>query len=80
MLKIATWNVNSIKARNDQLLAWLGKYSPDSLCLQKLKVEDAAFPLDAVREAGSAERLLQHFGQKSPGVRALDLGDLLGRS
>lgn len=52
MLKIATWNVNSIKARNDRLFAWLEKHSPDILCLQELKVEEAAFPHDAVREAG----------------------------
>ncbi|HET8938554.1 MAG TPA: exodeoxyribonuclease III [Polyangiales bacterium] len=52
MLKIATWNVNSIKARGDRLIAWLGRHAPDVLCLQELKVDDAGFPHAAVREAG----------------------------
>lgn len=52
MLKIATWNVNSVKARKDRLLDWLERESPDVLCLQELKVDAAAFPHEAVREAG----------------------------
>lgn len=52
MLKIATWNVNSIKARKDRLLGWLTREAPDILCLQELKVEEAAFPHEALREAG----------------------------
>jgi exodeoxyribonuclease-3 len=43
-MKIATWNVNSIKARIDRLLAFLARHSPDVLCLQELKLEAAAFP------------------------------------
>jgi exodeoxyribonuclease-3 len=45
MLKIATWNVNSIKARKDRLLAFLQRHSPDVVCLQELKVETEAFPI-----------------------------------
>jgi exodeoxyribonuclease-3 len=33
MLKIATWNVNSVKARQQRLLAWLARHNPDVLCL-----------------------------------------------
>jgi exodeoxyribonuclease-3 len=51
-MKIATWNVNSVKARKERLLAWLERHEPDVLCLQELKVVDEAFPADAVREAG----------------------------
>lgn len=51
-MKIATWNVNSIRARIDRLLAWLAKARPDVVCLQELKVTDAAFPYDAIRAAG----------------------------
>jgi exodeoxyribonuclease-3 len=51
-MKIATWNVNSIKARKERLLAWLAQHAPDVLCLQELKVEDASFPHDELRQAG----------------------------
>ncbi len=51
-MKIATWNVNSVRARLERLLAWLQKAQPDILCLQELKTQDAAFPHDAIREAG----------------------------
>ena len=51
-MKIATWNVNSIRAREERLIRWLGAHQPDVLCLQELKVQDADFPVDAVREAG----------------------------
>src|SRR5512139_42659 len=49
---IATWNVNSVRARLDRLVAFLGRFGPDVVCLQELKVPDAEFPFDAVRAAG----------------------------
>jgi exodeoxyribonuclease III len=51
-MKIATWNVNSIRMRKERLLAWLAARSPDVLCLQELKVEDDGFPYDEIRAAG----------------------------
>jgi exodeoxyribonuclease-3 len=51
-MKIATWNVNSIRARLERFLAWLERTQPDIVCLQELKVTDAAFPGDAIRAAG----------------------------
>ncbi len=51
-MKIATWNVNSVKARLTRLLAFLEREQPDALCLQELKCEADKFPWDAVREAG----------------------------
>lgn len=51
-MKIATWNVNSIRARQPRLLNWLAKHQPDVVCLQELKVTDEAFPFDAVHQAG----------------------------
>jgi exodeoxyribonuclease-3 len=51
-MKIATWNVNSVRSRMDRLLVWLNKHRPDILCLQELKVTDDAFPYDPIREAG----------------------------
>ncbi len=44
MVKIATWNVNSIKARIDALMAWLKGASPDIVLLQELKCLEADFP------------------------------------
>jgi exodeoxyribonuclease III len=51
-MKIATWNVNSIRARLEHVLRWLDLAKPDVLCLQELKVQDADFPAGALREAG----------------------------
>ena len=44
MLKIATWNVNSVRQRHDLLLDWLRRASPDIVCLQEIKCVDEAFP------------------------------------
>ncbi|HTJ41791.1 MAG TPA: exodeoxyribonuclease III [Kofleriaceae bacterium] len=52
MLKIATWNVNSIRARHDRVVAWLAAEQPDVLCMQEIKVEDAGFPRDSIEAAG----------------------------
>jgi exodeoxyribonuclease-3 len=43
-VRIATWNVNSLRIRLDQVLAWLAEESPDVLCLQETKVSDDLFP------------------------------------
>jgi exodeoxyribonuclease-3 len=51
-MKLATWNVNSIKARRDRLLRWLGTARPDVVCLQELKVTGDTFPEEALRDAG----------------------------
>lgn len=51
-MKLATWNVNSLKVRLPQVLAWLAEHQPDVLCLQELKMEDKAFPLAEIEAAG----------------------------
>ncbi len=51
-MKIATWNINSLNLRLPRLLGWLAANTPDVLCLQEIKLEDARFPADALREAG----------------------------
>ena len=51
-MKIATYNVNGIKARLPNLLEWLAREQPDVACLQELKALDAAFPEAELREAG----------------------------
>ena len=51
-MKLASWNVNSLKVRLPQLLDWLRQASPDVVCLQELKLEDAKFPRSALEAAG----------------------------
>ncbi len=51
-MKIATWNVNSVRARQERVLAWLDANAPDVLCLQELKVADDAFDAECFRECG----------------------------
>ena len=51
-MQIATWNVNSVKARLDLLTAWLKEARPDVVCLQELKCEDANFPAAPVEDLG----------------------------
>ncbi|MEE9392564.1 MAG: exodeoxyribonuclease III [Planctomycetota bacterium] len=51
-MRIATWNVNSIRTREKRLLAWLKEWSPDVLCLQETKVIDSVFPFEAITAAG----------------------------
>jgi len=51
-MKIATYNVNSIRRRLPIVLEWLEKHRPDVLCLQETKVQDSEFPVEALRDAG----------------------------
>lgn len=50
--KIATWNVNSLRVRLPQVLAWLATHQPDVLALQETKLIDDDFPLAAIHAAG----------------------------
>ena len=52
VVRIATWNVNSVTARLDRVLAWLESASPDVLALQELKCTDAAFPTTPISALG----------------------------
>jgi exodeoxyribonuclease-3 len=51
-MKLATWNVNSLKVRLPQLLAWLAQVQPDAVCLQETKLEDQNFPVAEIEAAG----------------------------
>ena len=51
-MKIATWNVNSVRARLAHLLGWLDKATPDILLLQEIKCMDDAFPILEIETAG----------------------------
>ena len=61
-MKLATWNVNSLKMRLPRVLDWLARHGPDVLCLQETKVDDPAFPALELDAAG----YVAHFtGQKT---------------
>ena len=49
---IVSWNVNSIRQRLAPLLSFLREKSPDIVCLQELKCEEAAFPRSEIEDAG----------------------------
>ncbi len=61
-MKIATWNVNSLRARYDLVIDWLRREEPDVLCMQETKVLDADFPTEAFQRLGYAVMMA---GEKS---------------
>ncbi len=61
-MKIATWNVNSLKVRLPHLLDWLAAEAPDVVCLQETKLTDDAFPVAQIEAAGYHA---QYAGQKT---------------
>jgi len=61
-MKIASWNVNSIKARLPAVIAWLGAAAPDVLALQEIKCAADAFPFHDIEAAGYCATVL---GQKT---------------
>ncbi|HEX6230730.1 MAG TPA: exodeoxyribonuclease III, partial [Actinomycetota bacterium] len=53
-MKVVTWNVNSVRMRESRVQQLLVRHAPDLLCLQELKVADAAFPSPSFEELGYA--------------------------
>ena len=51
-MRIATWNINGVRARLDGAFAWLRDVNPDVLCFQEIKVEDESFPRQAFEDLG----------------------------
>lgn len=51
-MRIATWNVNSVRQRLDSLQAWLKEREPDIVCLQEIKCQDDAFPREPLEAMG----------------------------
>ena len=52
MLKIASWNINSVRLRIGTVCRFLAEAKPDVLCLQEIKCRDGEFPAKAFKEAG----------------------------
>lgn len=61
-MKVTTWNVNSLRAREDAVLDWLEREDVDVLCLQETKLTDQEFPEDGF---GDLDRDVLFWGQKS---------------
>src|SRR6266705_3164252 len=61
-MKLASWNVNSLNIRLARLLDWLAANTPDVVCLQETKLEDAKFPAGPLDAAGYAS---YYAGQKT---------------
>jgi exodeoxyribonuclease III len=59
-MRIATWNVNSLKARLERVIGWLERARPDVLLMQETKLADSGAPVDAFRAAGYD---LAHHGE-----------------
>ncbi len=68
-MRIATWNVNSLKARLERVEEWLGYARPDVLCMQETKLADAAFPAMAFESLGYESA--HHGGGRWNGVAIL---------
>src|SRR5438067_1605247 len=52
MTRVASWNINSLRKRQDRLFAWLEANKPDIVCLQETKCPDEQFPVLALQAAG----------------------------
>lgn len=76
-MKLATWNINSVRLRLDLVLKFLGQHSPDILCLQETKVINDLFPSEPLRKAGYLHQAIS--GQKGyHGVAILSRLPFLG--
>lgn len=61
-MRIVSWNINSLRKRQERLLDWLGETCPDIVCLQETKCTDEQFPVAALRDVGYQAAF---HGQKS---------------
>ncbi len=61
-MKVATWNVNSIRSRVERVAAWTERERPDVLCFQEIKTTDDGFPFDVFTGLGYQSAV---FGQKT---------------
>src|SRR5438445_5136747 len=75
-MRIASWNINSLRKRQDRLFAWLEARRPDIVCLQETKCTDDQFPALALQAAGY---YAAYHGEKSyNGVAILSKSKLEG--
>lgn len=58
-MKVATWNINSVRLREGLVLRLLNEHAPDVLCLQETKTQDSTFPHDGFEAAGYTHRAIR---------------------
>src|SRR6516225_5163955 len=73
-MRIATWNVNSLKARLERVVMWLERAKPDVLLMQETKLTDDDAPLEEFRQAGY--ELVHHGEGRWNGVAIASLGGI----
>jgi exodeoxyribonuclease-3 len=79
-LKIATFNINNINKRLNNLTTWLGRAQPDVVCLQELKVEQRAFPASTLRDLGYGGVWLGERSWNGVAILARECDPVLTRS
>src|SRR3546814_12862938 len=78
IMRIATYNINGIKARLPRLLEWLTETQPDIVCLQELKTSDETFPEKDIRDIGYG--CIRHGQKGFNGVDILARAEQTGRA
>ena len=79
-MKIATFNIDNIKKRLNNLTAWLAREQPDAVCLQELKVEQRAFPAGTLRDLGYGGVWLGERSWNGVAILTRDCDPVLTRS
>src|SRR5215212_5893688 len=79
-LKIATFNINNINKRLNNLTGWLASAQPDVVCLQELKAEQRAFPASALRDIGYRGVWLGERSWNGVAILARDSDPMLTRT
>ena len=79
-MKIATFNINNINKRLNNLTAWLAREQPDVVCLQELKAEQRAFPASALRDLGYGAVWLGERSWNGVAILTRDCDPVLTRS
>jgi exodeoxyribonuclease-3 len=80
LLKIATFNINNVNKRLQNLVAWLARARPDVVCLQELKAEQRAFPASALRDLGYRGVWLGERSWNGVAILARDCEPVMTRS
>src|SRR5215467_5719485 len=76
-VKVATWNVNGIRARIDIVVDWLARHQPDVLCMQETKVVDDDFPFEELARNGYVVKVSGQAGYNGVAIASrLPLSDV----
>src|SRR5882757_8850076 len=79
-MKIATWNVNSVRKRTGNLVAWLERAKPDVVVLQELKAQEPQFPRLEIEAAGYKAEIVGQKGFNGVAMLSLHPVEITARS